>query len=76
MRRCRRMGRTPPGVGEEGEDAHLPLAGRAPERVYLLDSRKQLRPTTSGAVVRRMLARAAGGPLMRVARSVVQVPRP
>jgi len=31
------------GGGEEGEDAHLPVAGRAPEGMHLVDAGEELR---------------------------------
>jgi len=39
------------GLGEEGEDPHLTVAGWAPEGVHLVDPRKELRPATTGAAV-------------------------
>ena len=57
------------GVGEEGEAARLTVAGRAPERVHLVDPREQLGPATSRTAVGRVVARAVGGPVRRVAPS-------
>ena len=61
------------GVGEESEDAHLTVTGRARQRVHLVDAGEQLSPPASGAAVGRVVAREAGGPVRRVAPSVVHV---
>jgi len=58
------------GVGKERADAHLTVAGRAPERVHLVDPREQLGPPASGAPVGCVVADGAGGtgaPVGRVA---------
>ncbi len=54
------------GVGEEGEDAHFTVEGRAPEGVHLVDSGKQLGPGTSGAAVGHVVADGAGGVARRL----------
>ncbi len=36
-------------VGEEGDDAHLPMAGRAPQRVDLIDAGQETGPSGAGA---------------------------
>ncbi len=62
------------GVGEEGEDAHLTVAGGATEGVHLVDPREQLCPPTSGAAVGCVAAGGAGvvgGPVGWVAPKVL-----
>lgn len=64
------------GLGEEGEDPHLAVAGWAPEGVHLVEPRKELRPATTGAAVGCVVAGGAGGagaPVGRVAPSVLCV---
>lgn len=50
-----------PGTGEEGEDAHLAMAGGTAQRVDLVDASKQLRPATTRATAfGRVMARGVG----------------
>ncbi len=54
------------GVGEEGEDAHLPVAAGTPERVDLVDPGEELGPATVRAGVGLVAAGGtgdAGGPV-------------
>jgi len=39
------------GVGQNGEDAHLTVAGGTPWRIHLVDAGEQLRPATARAAV-------------------------